>query len=98
MALSHPVHNVSDFNKEKERENRVEGRRGGGEEGMVRLLTCVIVAASEPSLSSELATALYCTVNKREEEEKKRREGEREVHTWANAVVSISWCISDPYC
>ena len=44
--------------------------------GRVRLLTCVIVEANDPSLSNELAvgTALYCTVSKREEAEKKETE------------------------
>ena len=62
--------------------------------GRVRLLTCVIVEAKDPSLSNELATgtALYCTVSKREEAEKERKRGEREMRTWASAVVSISWC------
>ena len=44
-----------------------------------RLLTCVIVDASKPSLSMELevGTDLYCTVSKREEEEKKRKSKRR---------------------
>ena len=48
--------------------------------GRVRLLTCVIVDASDPSLSNELAvgTALYCTVSKREEVEKEKKEKEEE--------------------